>query len=95
MRGAFLDLLIAVKGISEIRFYDIVSLATLLARLETESNSNCERIVKLLSTSFFPAPDKGADAFDDHVARLVEAGKLLRSVPFLTTPTTPKPPSAA
>jgi hypothetical protein len=55
VRRAYIDLLLTVKGIRDIKFYSIVPVEHLLARLETETTSNAKRIINLLAPSFFPS----------------------------------------
>merc|ERR1719234_2989288 len=55
VRAAMLDLLLAVKGVRSINYWDVVSLDSLLARLEVDKPFIRRRIVKLLRNSFCPA----------------------------------------
>jgi len=67
VRRAFLELLLAVKGIRSIKglflqFWSIVPLEHLLSRLEVESSTNCiKTIVKLLVNSYLPPKDDPAN----------------------------------
>ena len=54
VRGAVLELLLTVKAVKSIRFWDVVPLEALLARLEVDKPFICRRIVKLLRNSFWP-----------------------------------------
>ncbi|EDO49585.1 predicted protein [Nematostella vectensis] len=55
VRAAFVDLLLLVKGMKAIKFWTIVPLDHLLARLEVESSAPVMRkLVKLLMNSFHP-----------------------------------------
>ncbi len=54
VRVAFLDLLLQVKKVRTIRYFDVVPVDHLLARLEIERPNLCKKIVKLLFNSFFP-----------------------------------------
>ncbi|XP_073235471.1 condensin-2 complex subunit G2-like [Porites lutea] len=61
VRVAFLDVLILVKGLKAIKFWNIVPLEQLLSQLEVEQSAAViRRIVKLLVNSFHPT-GKGAD----------------------------------
>ena len=51
---SFLDLMIAVKNVRIIKFWDICDLENLLARLEIDRPIICRPIVELLLPSFFP-----------------------------------------
>ncbi|XP_065053043.1 condensin-2 complex subunit G2-like [Rhopilema esculentum] len=56
VRRAFLDFLILVKGVRSIKFWSIVPLEHLFARLEVETSISCIKlIVKLLANSYFPS----------------------------------------
>ena len=55
VRAAMLDLLLAVKGVRSINYWDVVTLDSLLARLEVDKPFIRRRIVKLLRNSFCPA----------------------------------------
>ena len=55
VRAAMLDLLLSVKGVRSINYWDVVSLDSLLARLEVDKPFIRRRIVKLLHNSFCPA----------------------------------------
>ena len=55
VRAAMLDLLLAVKGVRSINYWDVVSLDSLLARLEVDKPFLRRRIVKLLHNSFCPS----------------------------------------
>ena len=55
VRAAMLDLLLAVKGVRSINYWDVVSLNSLLARLEVDKPFIRRRIVKLLRNSFCPS----------------------------------------
>ena len=54
VRGTFLELLLTIKNIRDIKFWDIVSIEHLLSRLEVEKTSNAKRLVQLLVSSYFP-----------------------------------------
>ena len=54
VRACFIDLLLVVKGIRGMKFWDIVPVEHLLARLCLEQFENQKRLVKLLLSSFFP-----------------------------------------
>lgn len=54
VRGAMVDLLIAVKGIRALKFWDICPLGDLLARMEVDRKPLSNKIHQLLSNSFFP-----------------------------------------
>ena len=60
VRGTFLDLLLTIKNIRDIKFWDIVSIDHLLSRLEVEKTANSKRLVQLLVSSYFPTskPDE-------------------------------------
>jgi len=61
VRVAFLDVLLLVKGLKAIKFWNIVPLEQLLCQLEVEQSAAViRRIVKLLVNSFHPT-GKGAD----------------------------------
>lgn len=61
VRIAFLDVLIFVKGLKAIKFWDIVPLEQLLCQLEVEQSASViRRLVKLLVNSFHPT-GKGPD----------------------------------
>jgi len=61
VRVAFLDVLLLVKGLKAIKFWNIVPLEQLLAQLEVEKSASViRRLVKLLVNSFHPTT-KGAD----------------------------------
>jgi condensin-2 complex subunit G2 len=55
VRAAFFELLLVIKGVRDIKFYDVIPIDHLLARLEVEPPANCKRLVRLLGNSFFPA----------------------------------------
>lgn len=54
VRSAFLDLLIRVKSVRNIRFFDIVSLDNLFLRLAVDTQAIAEKITNLLLHSYFP-----------------------------------------
>ena len=54
VRSAFLDVLVACVPIRGIKFWDIVPVDHLLARLEIDSAAVCKKIVGLLQSSYFP-----------------------------------------
>jgi len=54
VRTAFLDLLLVVKNIRSIRFFDVVAIDDLILRLEGDSPKICKRITKLLANSYVP-----------------------------------------
>ena len=54
VRIAMLELLGAVKGMRDIKYWDVVPIEHLLARLELEKPLAAKRIVALLASSFFP-----------------------------------------
>lgn len=60
VRVAMLDMLLKVKGLRAIRFWSIVPVEHLLARLEIDTPPIARRIMKLIFSSFMPA-DKPAD----------------------------------
>ncbi|XP_028391007.1 condensin-2 complex subunit G2-like [Dendronephthya gigantea] len=65
VRIAFLDLLLKVKGMRSIKFWAIVPMEHLLARLEVEQSTPViRRIVKLLMNSFHPANKESNDLLD-------------------------------
>ncbi|EDQ85542.1 uncharacterized protein MONBRDRAFT_34252 [Monosiga brevicollis MX1] len=70
----FIDLLLAVKGIRDIRFHDIVPLDQLLARLPLETPGNQKRLCKLLLPTYFPMGNTDEVRYDRCV-RLVEANR--------------------
>merc|ERR1719507_782142 len=55
VRGEMLNLLLAVKRVRSINYWDVVSLDSLLARLEVDKPFIRRRIVKLLHNSFCPS----------------------------------------
>ncbi|XP_049784589.1 uncharacterized protein LOC126187508 isoform X6 [Schistocerca cancellata] len=54
VRTAFVEMLVACKDASSIKFWLIVPLNHLLARLEVDEQAVAQRIVKLLFESFYP-----------------------------------------
>lgn len=62
VRDAFLDLLLAVKSIVSIRFFDIAPVDTLLARLShpLESPALAAKITALLIDTYCPQDDSKA-----------------------------------
>ncbi|EGD83553.1 hypothetical protein PTSG_04158 [Salpingoeca rosetta] len=76
VRAAFLDMLIAIRPIKNIRFFDVVSVDHLLARLELEDATNATKIVQLLASSFFPL---GAAGDEERITRCIE---LQRNYPL-------------
>ncbi|PFX30456.1 Condensin-2 complex subunit G2 [Stylophora pistillata] len=55
VRVAFLDVLLLVKGLKAVKFWNVVPLEQLLARLEVEQSATViRRLVKLLVNSFHP-----------------------------------------
>ncbi|KAL9966949.1 hypothetical protein ACROYT_G025098 [Oculina patagonica] len=61
VRIAFLDVLLLVKGLKAIKFWNIVPLEQLLSQLEVEQSASViRRLVKLLVNSFHPTA-KGVD----------------------------------
>lgn len=61
IRTKFLDLLIKVKSIKHIRYYDIVPLKELLARLGEEEGKPKKLITDLLLTAYFPFHKSAAE----------------------------------
>jgi len=74
VRGAMLDLLLAVKGVRSIKFWTICPLEHLLARLEVDKPFICRRIVKLLFNSYFP-PDQGDEVKLERCIHLVQSNR--------------------
>src|SRR5690606_659433 len=61
VRFAFTKLLLTVKGIHDMKFYEIVSTEHLLARLETETSKKIRRsLIKLLEETYFPYGSKSS-----------------------------------
>ena len=58
VRAAFVDMLLTIKHLKLIQFWDVVSIEEILAQLEVETSSQvCYKIVKLLLNSFFPTDE--------------------------------------
>ena len=55
VRIAFLDMLLVVRGIRSIKFFDVCSVEDLLARMDGDSVHVVKRIVSLLVSSFQPS----------------------------------------
>ena len=54
VRVSFLNVLLLIKGIKLIRFWDVVPIDHLLARLAIDSDNVAKRITALLVHSYFP-----------------------------------------
>lgn len=74
VRAAMLDLLLAVKGVRSIKFWNICPLDQLLARLEVDKPFVCRRIVKLLFNSYFPV-DQGEEVTLERCIHLVQTNR--------------------
>ena len=74
VRGAMLDLLLAVKGVRSIKFWNICPLQHLLARLEVDKPFVCRRIAKLLLNSYFP-PDQADEVKLERCIHLVQTNR--------------------
>lgn len=68
VRGAFLDMLVTVKGIRDIKFWDVTPVEHLLARLAHENRDNASKIVKLLAPTYFPQKKSDEERVDRCVA---------------------------
>ncbi|GIY12717.1 condensin-2 complex subunit G2 [Caerostris extrusa] len=79
VRIAFCQLLLRVKKISSIKYYDIVPLDHLLARME-EDKVIAKTIVNLIHNSYFPKPDpeRPKEYLNTCVARCIEMIKTDR-----------------
>jgi hypothetical protein len=71
VRLEFIKILITVKGLREIHFYDIVSVDTLFMRLVHERHSTeiVGELTSLLFNSFFPPSEEGSTINKEHVKR--------------------------
>eukprot|EP00049_Salpingoeca_infusionum_P011262 m.193774 g.193774 ORF g.193774 m.193774 type:complete len:1167 (-) comp14884_c2_seq1:264-3764(-) len=69
VRSAFLDLLLTVKGIKDIKFYDVTQLDHLLTALEMAHPKLAVKLVQLLRPSYFPLKSKSTD--EDRLSRCV------------------------
>eukprot|EP00051_Salpingoeca_urceolata_P017934 m.249024 g.249024 ORF g.249024 m.249024 type:complete len:1108 (+) comp19082_c0_seq4:119-3442(+) len=74
VRSAFIDCLLFVKGIRDVKYWDVVPVEHLLARLEVDSHAIAEKLAGLMATSYFP--QKKTDA-----SRAGRCAKLLRVNP--------------
>ena len=54
VRASMVDLLLKIKNIRSIKYWDVVPVGHLLTRLEMDPSFICRRIVKLLFNSFHP-----------------------------------------
>ena len=54
VRLAMVDLLVEIKGVKAIKYWDVCPLESLLAQLENDKQPARQKIVKLLMNSFFP-----------------------------------------
>lgn len=57
VRVAVCDLLLNIKSIQSIRYFDIVPVKHIIARLACDEPPVCRRLVQLMANSFFPAND--------------------------------------
>ncbi|XP_077993869.1 condensin-2 complex subunit G2-like [Glandiceps talaboti] len=60
VRIAFIELLLKIKGLKSMKFWHIVPMEWLLARMELDSPSVVRRLVKLVFNSFMPIDKDGA-----------------------------------
>ena len=61
VRGVFLNLLLTIKGMRGIKFWDVAPVEHLLARLNIESKTNAGKIVQLLAPTYFPLNKKDVE----------------------------------
>ena len=54
VRHAVFDLLLKVKGLRSIKFWTVVPVEHVLARLDSDTPSICRKIMKLIHSSFVP-----------------------------------------
>ncbi|XP_060075557.1 condensin-2 complex subunit G2-like [Ylistrum balloti] len=74
VRVAMIDLLLKVKGIRAIKYWDIVPMEHVLARLEIDSHPVVRRIMKLLQSTFMPL-DKPKSVQLDRCIALIESSR--------------------
>lgn len=74
VRVAMVELLLKVKGIRAIKYWDIVPLEHILARLEIDSHPVIRRIMKLLQSTFIPL-DKPKSVQLDRCVALIESSR--------------------
>ena len=74
VRGAMLELLLTVRTVRSIKFWDVVALDSLLARLEVDKPFICRRIVRLLFKSYLPL-GAGEEVVLERCIHLVRASR--------------------
>ncbi|XP_021357093.1 condensin-2 complex subunit G2-like isoform X2 [Mizuhopecten yessoensis] len=74
VRVAMIELLLKVKGIRAIKYWDIVPMEHILARLEIDSHPVARRIMKLLQSTFMPL-DKPKSVQLDRCVALIESSR--------------------
>ncbi|XP_033733083.1 condensin-2 complex subunit G2-like [Pecten maximus] len=74
VRVAMIELLLKVKGIRAIKYWDIVPMEHILARLEIDSHPVVRRIMKLLQSTFMPL-DKPKSVQLDRCVALIESSR--------------------
>lgn len=55
VRKCFYEMLFVIRGLKDIKFFDIVPVSHLLARLSSVTASNQKRIAELIAGTYFPA----------------------------------------
>ena len=82
VRSSFLDLLLRVKGLRLLKFFDIVPLSHLTARFSLESGSNLCKLTKLLLPSYWPSINADGNKQSTEIAT---SSVLERAMHFVST----------